>query len=158
MRAPVPAGSAGRSIATARLVRDRPEVVHDLLTDVAAWRLWSPHIAWTEPSGGRVHAGWRGAVMARFSPVPVDMLVTWDAPGRGIAWQSEGLAHTLRYEQRIEADAAGSRVVFTARVDGPLGGLLTALAGPLSGFGQRRRLARLARLAELVERQGAAPA
>jgi hypothetical protein len=39
-------------------------------------------------------------------------------------------------------------VRFEAQVTGPLGSAVTRLVGPLSAYGQRRRLERLARLAE----------
>ena len=80
------------------------------------------------------------------------MLVTWEEPGRGMDWHSHALGHVLRYRQRITPEGDGSRVRFEASVDGPLGALLTRAAEPLSGYGQRRRLARLARLAELTAR------
>lgn len=127
-----------------------PEVVHALLVDIGAWSLWSPHIASVEPSTGMVHAGSRVAVRAWFSPLPSEISVTWEKPGRGMDWLSSGLGHVLRYRQRIEPDGEGSRIRFDARVEGPLGGLLTRLARPLSAYGQRRRLTRLARLAEFT--------
>jgi hypothetical protein len=71
-------------------------------------------------------------------------------------WETPALGHVLRYEQRVEPIAGGSRVAFGARVDGPLGSPLTALARPLSAFGQRRRLARLGALAEFEVRRGTA--
>jgi hypothetical protein len=124
--------------------------VHRLLVDVEAWALWSPHVAEVSPASGVVDAGWRGDVRAWFSPRPVAMLVDAAPPDGGIVWHSHALGHTLRYENRVEPAPGGAVVRFTARVEGPLGPLATALARPLSAFGQRRRLARLDRLARLV--------
>ncbi len=125
--------------------------MHALLVEVRAWSVWSPHIASVDPPSGRLHPGWRGQVRAWFSPVPTEMVVDAVRPGEGIAWHSRGLGHVLRYENRIAAEGAGSRVTFTARVEGPLGPALTRLAAPLSALGQRRRLERLDRLARLFE-------
>lgn len=140
-------------IASERTIGAAPEAVHDLLTDVAAWRLWSPHVSWTDPTDGHVTAGWRGQVKARFSPVPTEMNVTWAEPAKGIEWETTGLGHTLRYQQRIEPAPEGSQVRFTAQVQGPAGDMLTNLAKPFSALGQRRRLARLAALAEYATRR-----
>jgi hypothetical protein len=41
----------------------------------------------------------------------------------------------------------------TARVSGPAGAAVQTVAGPLSAYGQRRRLARLAVLAEYEARR-----
>ena len=143
---------ADRPIASSRQIAAPPEVVHDLLTSVEAWRLWSPHVASVDPPHGRVEEGWRGRVRAWFVPVPTEMIVTLVVPDRGMEWETPWLGHTLRYSQRIEPTPAGSRVDFEARVEGPLAGVITAVARPLSGLGQRRRLARLAALAELMAR------
>lgn len=136
-------------ICSERIVRADPALVHDLLVDIAAWRLWSPHIASTDPASGRVDTGSTIRVKPWFAPRPALMVVTWAEPGRGIAWESTALLHRLLYQQRIEAHPEGTRVTFSARVQGPLGEALTALVRPLSAFGQRRRLVRLATLAEL---------
>ncbi len=144
---------ADRVIVTEREIAAPPELVHALLTDVAAWRLWSPHIAWVEPAAGQVEAGWRGRVRAWFAPVATEMLVTWAEPGGGMDWESTGLGHVLRYRQRIAPAPDGARVRFEAEVVGPAGGLATRLARPLSALGQRRRLERLARLAEFTARR-----
>lgn len=131
-------------------------LVHALLTDVEAWRLWSPHISRVEPASGSVATGWTGQVTAWFAPTTTTMTVTWSEPGRGMGWETRGLGHVLRYEQRIEPVRGGSRVSFGAQVDGRFGALFTRLAGPLSAFGQRRRLARLAALAEFEARRAPA--
>lgn len=47
--------------------RRTPALVHDLLVDVAAWRLWAPHVASVTPGHGRVTAGWRARARARIS-------------------------------------------------------------------------------------------
>lgn len=128
-----------------------PARVHALICHVEAWALWSPHVASVDPPRGRLHPGWRGRVRAFFSPVPTEMVVDAVHPDGGMEWHSRGLGHVLRYENRVAPEGAGSRVTFTARVDGPLGPVLTRLAAPLSALGQRRRLARLDRLASLLE-------
>lgn len=133
------------------------DLVHDLLTDIEAWRLWSPHISWVEPPTGSVASGWTGRVKAWFSPKPTTMEVTWAERGRGMRWETVGYGHVLRYEQRIAPVPGGSLVTFIARVEGPAGERLTRLARPLSAFGQRRRLARLAALAEWETRRSATP-
>ena len=142
-------------IVSSRVVAAPPAVVHDLLCDVSAWALWSPHIASVEPASGRVDAGWSGGVRAWFSPRPVEMVVDAAPPAGGLRWHSTALGHTLRYENRVEPLGEGSMVTFSARVEGPAGELLTAAARPFSAFGQRRRLRRLDALARLVAaRQG----
>ena len=84
------------------------------------------------------------------------MTVTYAEAGKGIEWETTGLGHTLRYQQRIEPAPEGSQVRFTAQVEGPAGDVLSQLAKPLSALGQRRRLARLAALAEYeTQRSGA---
>lgn len=135
-------------IVSERTISAPSHLVHALLTDVEAWALWSPHIASVEPPTGSVAAGWTGQVKAWFSPTPTTMTVTWAEPGRGLGWETPGLGHTLRYEQRIEPVSGGCRVTFSAEVVGRLGETLTRAAAPLSALGQRRRLARLATLAE----------
>ena len=136
------------AIVTEREIAAPPDLVHSLLVDVEAWRLWSPHIASVEHASGSVTVGWRGQVRPWFSPVPTTMHVTWVEPGHGMDWESDGLGHVLRYRHRIFAAAGGARVRFEAQVAGPFGNAATRLVGPLSAYGQRRRLERLARLAE----------
>jgi len=142
------------SIVSSRVVPAAPDVVHDLLCDVEAWALWSPHIASVDPPGGRAVAGWSGGVRAWFSPRPVEMIVDAAPPAGGLRWHSHALGHTLRYGNLVEASGSGSRVTFRAVVEGPAGGLLTALARPVSAFGQRRRLRRLDALARVVAPAG----
>lgn len=136
-----------------------PALVHDLLTDVGAWKLWAPHVTRVEPPQGHVAPGWRGSVKAWFSPVATQMHVTWVRPEAGMGWETPGFGHVLRYEQRIATPASGgSHVTFTAEVTGPAGPALTRLASPLSALGQRRRLARLRALAEWQAERSGPPA
>ncbi len=146
-------GVGRRAITQSRIVAAPPEVVHDLLTDVAAWALWSPHVASTDPSSGRVHAGWHGRVRPWFGPATT-MEVTEVLPDGGMRWRTRAAGHELSYEQLIgPAGPSGTcEVVFTARVSGPVGPVVQRLAAPLSALGQRRRLARLALLAERLAR------
>ena len=143
-------------ITSQRTIAAPTHLVHSLLTDVAAWTLWSPHVSRVDPPEGSVATGWQGRVKAWFSPVATTMTVLWAEPGRGLGWETPGLGHTLRYEQRIEPVRGGSSVTFTAQVEGRYGPALTALALPLSRLGQRRRLKRLAALAEWETRRSPA--
>lgn len=128
-----------------------PEVVDRLLRDIAAWRLWSPHVASVKPDRGEVRGGDVVATRAFFSPVTTPMHVDWARPGEGMGWHSEAFGHRLDYVNRVErAAGAGATIEFTATVTGPAAGLVSALARPFSLLGQRRRMARLAALAELV--------
>ena len=134
----------------------RPEIVHALLTDIAAWRLWSPHVASVRPGHGTVRAGQTVATRAFFSPAVTPMHVDWVQPGAGMGWHSRAAGHTLTYENRVDPlPGGGTRIAFSAQVDGPAAGAVRALAAPLSRLGMRRRIARLARLALLVQRQAA---
>jgi hypothetical protein len=134
----------------------RPEIVHALLTDIAAWRLWSPHVASVRPDRGTVRAGQIVATRAFFSPAVTPMHVDWVRPREGMGWHSRAAGHALTYENRVEPlPGGGTRIAFSAQVDGPAAGVVTALAAPLSRLGMRRRIARLARLALLVQRQAA---
>jgi len=134
----------------------RPEIVHALLTDIAAWRLWSPHVASVAPDHGTVRAGQTVSTRAFFSPAVTPMHVDWVRPGEGMGWHSRAAGHRLTYENRVESlPRGGTRIAFSARVEGPAAGLVTALAAPISRLGMRRRMTRLARLALLVQRQAA---
>lgn len=141
-------------ITSARDVAAPPAVVHALLVDVGAWRLWSPHLAWIEREAGPVGEGETIGVRAWFSPTPTPMRIAWVRPDGGMGWESEGLGHRLHYEHRVDPGHLGSEVTFRAWVQGPRGAGLTRLAAPLSAWGQRQRLARLGRLAELTVRVG----
>ena len=137
-------------IRTARDVAAPAALVHELLVDVAAWSLWSPHVAHVDPPSGRVAAGERRTVRPWFGP-PTSMDVETVTAGRGMTWSTPAARHVLRYTQDVEPTGdASCRVAFSATVDGPAGALATRLASPLSALGQRRRLARLAALAELL--------
>lgn len=132
-----------------------PATVHDLLTDIAAWPAWSPHVASCDPPAGRCADGMTIATRAFFSPVPTPMHVDWVRPGEGMGWHSRALGHTLRYEDRVTpAAGGGTDVHFVARLDGPAAGLLTALTRPFSTLGMRRRIARLGRVARVVDERG----
>jgi hypothetical protein len=102
----------------------RPEIVHALLTDIAAWRLWSPHVASVRPDHGTVRAGQTVATRAFFSPAVTPMHVDWVRPGEGMGWHSRAAGHTLTYENRVEPlPGGGTRIAFSAQVDGPAAGL-----------------------------------
>ena len=134
-----------------------PQVVQRLLTDIAAWRLWSPHIASVVPDHGTVRPGQTVSTRAWFSPAVTPMHVDWVRPGEGMGWHSRAAGHRLTYENRVvPLRRGGTCISFTARVEGPAAGAITAVAAPLSRLGMRRRIARLARLALLVQHQAAA--
>ncbi|MBC8092935.1 MAG: SRPBCC family protein, partial [Pseudonocardia sp.] len=129
-------------------------VAHAVLTDVAAWRLWSPHVAHVDAATEVIDAaGWTGLVKPWFGPA-TRMDVTWCEPGRGIRWTSHAAGHTLEYADLITPHGdQGCTVTMTAHVSGPVGALVEAVATPLSAYGQRRRLARLAALSEYLHRR-----
>ncbi len=138
------------SIETRRTVHAPAALVHDLLTDVAAWRSWSPHVASVEPARGHVSPGQDLRVRPWFGP-PTRMHVETVTPDAGMTWSTPGLGHVLRYRQDVRPlSASACEVTFGATVDGPAGPLAPRVSAPLSALGQRRRLARLAALAELV--------
>ena len=142
-----------RVIRSERTVRADPEVVHDLITDVSAWSVWSPHVASVQPVRGdsaRVHEGWTGRVRPWFGP-PTTMSVTRAVPGEGIRWRTRAFGYELHYRDGVEAVSSDTtRVVFEAELDGPGAQVLERLVAPLSALGQRRRIRRLGALAELV--------
>lgn len=142
-----------RPITERREVAAPPGLVHEVLTDVGAWALWSPHVASVRPSSGSVHAGWVGRVRPWFGPTTT-MEVTEVTPGAGMRWRTAALGHELSYAQLVTPEGDGASVVFTAAVTGPLGAVVQRLAAPLSALGQRRRLARLATLAEWLHARG----
>ena len=132
--------------------------VHDLLTDVDAWQLWSPHVVRVEPLDGssadRVHDGWSGRVRPFFGPATT-MRVTQVVPDRGYRWSTTALRHRLDYAHEVRPLGEDRCVVqFSADVHGPAASVVEQLVGWLSAFGQRRRLARLAALAEGWQRVG----
>ncbi len=73
-------------------------------------------------------------------------------PEGGYGWHAQVGPWRLDYDNRVEAAPIGSRLRFTARLSGPGSGLIERVVGPLSAYGQRRRMDRLAQLAELLER------
>lgn len=129
-------------------------VVHAVLTDTTAWRLWSPHISRVDTDQDVIEAaGWSGSVKPWFGPA-TRMDVTWCEAGRGIRWSSTAAGHRLDYADLIAPDGTdGCSVTMTATVSGPAGPVVTQVVGPLSAFGQRRRLARLALLSEFLHRR-----
>lgn len=129
-----------------------PSIVHELLVDVDAWRVWSPHVASVDASSRRVTRGWRGATRAFFSPLATTMTVDDVRPAGGYTWHSRVGPWQLDYDNAVVPDGRGSTLRFSARLSGPASRTLERLVAPLSAYGQRRRLARLASLAELVER------
>lgn len=141
-------------IRTQRTVHAPAAVVHALLTDVASWRLWSPHIDRVDAEHDRIEAaGWSGLVKPWFGPATV-MEVVWCEPGRGIRWASTAAGHHLDYTDLVEPDGDDRcRVTMIAQLSGPAGALVERVVAPLSAYGQRRRLARLAALAEYLHRR-----
>jgi Polyketide cyclase / dehydrase and lipid transport len=129
-------------------------VVHAVLTDVTAWRLWSPHIASVDAVTDVIRdTAWSGLVRPWYGP-PVQMDVTWVEPGRGMRWESRVLGHVLEYADEITPEAEDRCTVsMSARVSGPVGFLVRPAVAPISAYGQRRRLARLAALAEYLHRR-----
>ena len=128
-------------------------VVHAVLTDVRAWRLWSPHIARVDAAEQVIEeAGWNGSVKPWFGPA-TRMDVAWCEPGRGIRWRSTAGGYQLDYADLIESrDDESCTVTMTAELRGPAGATVERAVAPLSAYGQRRRLARLGALAEYVHR------
>lgn len=142
------------TISSARTVAAPAARVHDLLTDVDAWQLWSPHVVSVDPPGGRVVDGWTGRVRPFFGPATT-MRVTQVTPDGGYRWSTTALGHRLDYVHEVRPTGPDRCVVqFRADVHGPAAGLLERLVGRLSAFGQRRRLSRLATLAEGWTRVG----
>jgi hypothetical protein len=138
-------------IRSQRSVAAPAAVVHAVLTDVRAWRLWSPHIAHVDAREQVITAaGWSGLVRPWFGPA-TRMDVTWCEPGRGIRWTSAAAGHRLDYADLIDPGPdGGCTVTMTAELTGPAGALVERGVAPLSAHGQRRRLARLAALAEYL--------
>lgn len=140
-------------IRSARPVAAPAAVAHAVLTDVAAWRLWSPHVARVDTAQQVIEAaGWSGLVKPWFGPA-TRMEVTWCEPGRGIRWSSTAGGFRLDYADLITADGDDRcTVTMTAELAGPAAGVVEPAVAPLSAYGQRRRLARLAALAEYLHR------
>lgn len=138
-------------IRSERLVAAPAAIVHAVLTDVTAWKLWAPHIANVDCVSEIISdTAWSGLVKPWFGPA-TRMDVTWVEPGRGMRWTSSMVGHRLDYADLISPDGDDRCLVtMTAEVSGMVGGLVAAAVGPLSTFGQRRRLTRLAALAEYL--------
>jgi hypothetical protein len=140
-------------IRSERSVAAPAAVVHAVLTDVRAWRLWSPHIARVDAATEVIDAaGWSGMVKPWFGPA-TRMDVTWCEPGRGIRWSSDAGGYRLDYADLITPEGDDRcTVTMTAELGGPAGGIVERAVAPLSAYGQRRRLARLGALAEYLHR------
>ena len=110
------------SIRSQHAVAAPASVVHAVLTDVRAWRLWSPHIARVEAAEQVIdRAGWSGSVKPWFGPA-TQMTVSWCEPGRGIRWTSAAAGYRLDYADLIEPDGDGCTVTMTAQLHGPARG------------------------------------
>ena len=129
-----------------------PATIHDLLVDVDAWSIWSPHVASVECSERRVRSGWSGVTRAFFSPGATSMIVDEVRLDGGYTWHSTLGPWRLDYENAVVVARGGSTLRFAADLHGPAARVIERLVAPLSALGQRRRMVRLARLAELVER------
>ena len=129
-----------------------PTTIHELLVDVDAWSVWSPHVASVTTETRRVTPGWSCTTRAFFSPGSTSMTVDSVRPDGGYSWSSTLGPWRLDYDNIVLPADGGSTLRFTARLGGPAAGVIERLVAPLSALGQRRRMARLARLAELVER------
>jgi len=125
--------------------------VHELLVDVDAWSLWSPHVASVSSDRDRVEAGWVGETRALFAPTTTTMVVDEVRPEGGYRWHSTVGPWRLDYDNLVLATPQGCTVRFTAELAGPAATVLERLVAPFSALGQRRRIARLIKLAELVE-------
>ena len=138
-------------IRSSRAVAAPAAVVHAVLTDVRAWRLWSPHVARVDAAESTIDAaGWSGLVKPWFGPA-TRMDVTWCEPGRGIRWTSTAAGYRLEYADLIDPDGNDAcTVTMTATLSGPAGGRVERVVAPLSAYGQRRRLERLGLLAEYL--------
>lgn len=139
-------------IATEVVSSASPATVHELLVDVDAWSVWSPHVASVEAHDRRVTPGWTGATRAFFSPGATKMVVDDVRPSGGYAWHSTLGPWRLDYDNAVAPSEEGSTLRFTAELRGPAAEVIERLVAPISALGQRRRMARLARLAEFVER------
>ena len=129
-------------------------IVHAVLTDVTAWKLWAPHIANVDSVTDVIRdTAWSGMVKPWFGPA-TQMDVTWVEPGRGMRWRTTLLGQRLEYADLITPDGDDRCLVtMTADMAGLVGGIVTTAVAPLSSFGQRRRLARLGTLAEYLHRR-----
>ncbi|MEM9651906.1 MAG: SRPBCC family protein [Actinomycetota bacterium] len=128
--------------------------VHELLVDVDAWSLWSPHVASVSAVSRRVEPGWVGETRAFFAPAATTMRVDEVRPDGGYRWSTTVGPWHLDYDNAVEATADGATIRFTAELSGPGAAVLERIVAPVSALGQRRRIARLAALAELVDRTG----
>ena len=138
-------------ICSERLVAAPAAIVHAVLTDVTAWKLWAPHIANVDCVSEIISdTAWSGLVKPRFGPTTW-MDVTWVEPGRGMRWTSSMVGNRFDYADLISPDGDDRCLAtMTVEVSGLVGGMVAAAVGPLSTLSQRRRLTRLAALAEYL--------
>jgi len=130
-----------------------PHTLHELLVDVDAWPLWSPHVASLDAPSRRITPGWVGRPRAFFAPMAVAMEVDRVDDDGGYLWHSTLGPWRLDYSNRVWPNAdGGSTVAFSATLSGPAAAVLERIVGPVSAWGQRRRIARLVQLGALVER------
>lgn len=125
--------------------------MHELLVDVDAWSLWSPHVASVSSDRNRVESGWVGESRAFFTPTATTMVVDEVRPTGGYRWHSTVGPWRLDYDNLVVATPSGCTVQLTAELGGPAAAVLERLVARFSALGQRRRIARLIKLAELVE-------
>ena len=129
-----------------------PATIHELLIDVDAWRVWSPHVASVSARERRVGPGWTGRTRAFFSPGATLMIVDDVRQDGGYTWHSTVGPWRLDYVNAVAPADQGSTLRFSAELRGPAAAFIERLVAPLSALGQRRRMIRLAALAHLVER------
>ena len=132
--------------------------VHELLVDVDAWEVWSPHVARVDTTERRIAPGWTGGTRAFFAPFATPMVVDEVRDGGGYTWHSTLGPWRLDYDNAVdvvEGDGPASTIRFSAGLTGPAADLVERVVAPVSAFGQRRRMLRLAHLAELLERRTA---
>ena len=130
-------------------------IVHAVLTDVTAWKLWAPHIANVDSVTDVIRdTAWSGMVKPWFGPA-TQMDVTWVEPGRGMRWTTTLLGQRLEYADLITPDGDDRCLVtMTADMSGAGRRHRHHRRRPRSPrFGQRRRLARLGTLAEYLHRR-----
>lgn len=139
-------------IATEVHTSARPATVHELLVDVDAWSVWSPHVVSVESPTKRVAPGWVGETRAFFSPLATPMVVDRVRPDGGYSWHSTLGPWRLDYDNEVVPTADGCALRFSASLRGPAATIVERLVARLSARGQRRRMNRLGRLAEVVER------
>lgn len=107
-----------------------------LLARPDRWHEWAPQVrgAWgLAGPDGWVREGARGAARL-LGVVPVPAVVTEVVPGRSWTWR----VGPVLVDHRVEALAAGCRVVTELRAPGPLEAALAVSYGPLVALLMRR--------------------